>query len=241
MRIFKVMPFAYTIFSLGDAALTIDFGNTIDEAVNKNVLRLFRKLQHRSPHILDVIPAYSSLTICYNSVALRSTQRTAFETVKGLIGPLLREEENNIDIQPRRIEIPVCYARPFALDIVELAAQKAMSVEEVIHVHTTTIYRVYTIGFLPGFAYMGSVDKSIATPRRAEPRSNVPASSVGIAGAQTGIYPLASPGGWNIIGRTPLKLFDAAKEDSVLLRPGDEVSFYSITRDAFENYQSRTA
>ena len=230
------MPFAYTIFPLGDAALTIDFGNVIDEAINKNVLRLFRKLQHRSPHILDVIPVYSSLTICYDAVALRSAQRTAFETATAMIEPLLKEEERGIEAPPRRIEIPVCYAQPFALDIDELAAQKTISVDDVIRLHTAKTYRVYMIGFLPGFAYMGSIDEHIAMPRKQQPRTVIPAGSVGIAGEQTGIYPLASPGGWNIIGRTPLKLFDVAKEDSALLRPGDDVSFYSITQDAFESY-----
>ena len=235
------MPFAYTIFSLGDAALTIDFGNAINEAVNKNVLRLFSKLQNSSPFILDVIPAYSSLTVCYDAVALRSANRSAFKTITTMIEPLLREEESDVESQPRRIKIPVCYSNRFALDMDELATQKNVSVEEVIRLHTAKTYRVYMIGFLPGFAYMGSVDERISTPRKMEPRVNVPAGSVGIAGEQTGIYPLASPGGWNIIGRTPLKLFDAAKEDSVALCPGDEISFYSITQDEFENYQSRTA
>lgn len=235
------MSLHYTVFPLGDAAITVDFGNVIDEDVNRQVLRLFKKLQHTSPHLKGLVPAYGSLTVYYDAVALRSAGRSAFEAVKGLIEPLLGEEKAAAVAQARKISIPVCYAQRFAPDIEEMAAQKNTPVEDVVRLHTARAYRVYTIGFLPGFAYMGKVEDRLATPRRPQPRTSVPAGSVGIAGEQTGIYPLASPGGWNIIGRTPLKLFDAAKEDSVLLRPGDEVSFYPITEDAFENYQSRTA
>lgn len=232
---------AYTIFPLGDAALTIDFGNTIDEAVNAVVLRLFKQLQNLSPHVIDIIPAYGSLTVYYDATTLRSKHQTAFETMKAMLEPLLKGEENSVAVQSRRIPVPVCYEKDFAMDIEELAMQKAISVEEIIRLHTAKTYRVYMIGFLPGFAYMGKVDERIALARKPQPRTKVVAGSVGIAGEQTGIYPLDSPGGWNVIGRTPLKLFDAAKEESVLLRPGDEVQFYSITEDAFNDYQRRLA
>lgn len=235
------MPPAYTIFPLGDAALTVDFGNCIDEGLNANVLRLFGKLQNLSPHIIDLVPAYASLTVYYDVLSLRSQGRSAFETMKAMIEPLLHGEESGVALQNRRIAVPVCYAKGFALDLEEVAAQKNLSIEDVIRLHTATVYRVYTIGFLPGFAYLGKVDSRIAAPRKPQPRTAVPAGSVGIAGSQTGIYPLPSPGGWNIIGRTPLKLFDAAREESVLLRPGNEVCFYSITKDAFDDYQRRIA
>jgi inhibitor of KinA len=235
------MSFAYTVFPLGDAALTIDFGNTIDEALNGKVLRLFYRLQAFSPFIKDIVPAYSSLTVYYDVASLRTKEASAFEAMKAIIEPFLREEENTGLIKNRQVKIPVCYAKKFAPDMDELAAQKNLSVEEVIGLHTARIYRVFMIGFLPGFAYMGKIDEKIGTPRRSQPRTNVPAGSVGIAGEQTGIYPLASPGGWNIIGRTPLKLFDANRKESVLLQPGDELKFYAITEDEFENYQSRNA
>ena len=108
--------------------------------------------------------------------------------------------------------------------------------DEIVRLHTERIYKVYMIGFLPGFAYMGEVDERIAMPRKQQPRTNVEAGSVGIAGIQTGIYPLTSPGGWQIIGKTPMKLFDKEKEDAVLLQPGDEINFYSITENEFANY-----
>eukprot|EP01136_Pigoraptor_vietnamica_P038048 Opistho-1_new@106825 len=132
-----------------------------------------------------------------------------------------------------RITIPVCYDLSLAPDLVELATLHQLSVEEVIQLHTAQTYRVYMIGFLPGFAYMGSVDERIRTARKANPRTKVPAGSVGIAGEQTGIYPLDSPGGWQLIGQTPLPLFDATRTDPCLLQPGDEVQFCSISLTAF--------
>ena len=234
------MQQSFTIFSLGDSALTVDFGNTINDRINQKVLQLFHAIQELSlPFIKDVVPAYSSLAIYYNAPALHSHQKTAFETVQDLITSLLKNEEPTITIQNRTIRIPVCYGEKFALDLKELALQKNLSTEEIIHLHTAKIYRVYMIGFLPGFAYMGKVDERIATPRKSNPRTSIEAGSVGIAGEQTGIYPLASPGGWNIVGKTPLQLFDKNKEHPVLLQSGDEVNFYSITEDEFENYQGR--
>jgi inhibitor of KinA len=148
----------------------------------------------------------------------------------------LKEDLTNEISKQRILEIPVCYAKPFAPDLETLALQNQLTTEEVIQLHTAKVYRVYMIGFLPGFAYMGKVDHRIAAPRKSQPRTNIPAGSVGIAGEQTGIYPLVSPGGWNIIGQTPLKLFDAARPDPVLFQPGDRVHFYSISQNEFENY-----
>ena len=227
----------HTIFPLGDSALTIDFGNTIDDAINKKVLQLFQKLQQLSSPVTDIIPAYSSLSIFYDAALLHTNDKTAFERMKELLLPLLAEEED-LTADSRKLNVPVCYSVTFGLDLEALAKTKNVSVEELIRLHTSATYRVYMIGFLPGFAYMGKVDEKLAAPRKTEPRILVPAGSVGIAGEQTGIYPLNSPGGWNIIGRTPLKIFDADKTESVLFRPGDEVSFYSITEDEFENYKS---
>jgi inhibitor of KinA len=230
----------YTIYPLGDSALIVDFGNIINEDVNKRVLHLFTLLQNALPFAIDIIPAYSSLTIYYDACALHTPTVSAFEIVKGKILPFLNNE--SVSLPPQRlIEIPVCYAASFAPDLAELAAKKQLSMDEVVRLHTAKTYRVYTIGFLPGFAYMGKVDEQLATPRRQQPRTQIPAGSVGIAGEQTGIYPLTSPGGWNIIGQTPLKLFDAQQENPVLLQPGDNIQFYSITEDEFANYQSRTA
>ena len=136
----------------------------------------------------------------------------------------------------RNVMVPVCYSRKYGLDLDAISEHTKLPVEEIIHLHTATKYKVYMIGFLPGFAYMGDVDDSIAVLRKPEPRTRIEAGSVGIAGKQTGIYPLASPGGWQIIGRTPVILFDTKKETPAFFRAGDEVQFYPITEDEFNHY-----
>lgn len=235
------MNASYTISPLGDSALLIHFANKIDDGINQMVLRLFHKLQHLSLFgVLDLVPAYSSLSVYYDVIALHQKGSTAFERMKQLLIPFLNDTDRQLPTGNRTLKIPVCYAKSFATDLEALALQKNLSIEEVIHLHTATAYRVYMIGFLPGFAYMGKTDSRIAAPRKNNP-ANVAAGSIGIAGEQTGIYPLASPGGWNIIGRTPLKLFDKEKQKPVLLQPGDEILFYPITENEFENYQGGAA
>jgi inhibitor of KinA len=232
----------YTIFPLGDSALTIEFGNSIDENINKRLLQLFYQLKEANiPYVTDIIPAYSTLTICYDVFAVGKTETTAFETVAKIIENVTSEKQNNSNPSARLIEVPVCYDAKFALDMDEIAKQKKLSKEEIIEIHTSGTYRVYMLGFLPGFAYMAEVDEQITMPRKAQPRLNIEAGSVGITGKQTGIYPLASPGGWQIIGRTPLQLFDKEAEKPVLFKPGDEVKFISITANEFENYQGRNS
>lgn len=232
-------PFPYSIFPLGDSALTLDFGNTIDTRLNNHVLGLFHHFKKIIiPGVSDIVPAYSSLSFHYDVLAVRHAKPgnlTAFEIIKELIEKGLQEDLANETRQQRKISIPVCYTSSFAPDIQFIASEKNISIEQIIQLHTDQLYTVYMIGFLPGFAYMGEVNEAISVPRKAQP-VNVAAGAVGIAGRQTGIYPLDSPGGWQVIGRTPLKLFDKEKSDPVLLQPGDEIQFYSITEDEFENY-----
>ena len=229
----------YRIFPLGDSAITIDFGNCIDENINKEVVRRFNQLQqHPLPGMIEAVPAYSSLTIHYDLLAAKkkvTNGDTVFGWMEQQLEERLQQSPEHTESKERLVKIPVCYEKEFALDIQELAATKNISVEDVIQIHTAKNYKVYMLGFLPGFTYMGEVDEKIATARKPQP-VNITAGSVGIAGKQTGIYPLASPGGWQIIGRTPLKLFDAEKEESTLLRAGDTVQFYSIDKHEFENY-----
>jgi len=232
---------SYTISPLGDSALLIHFDNLIDEALNEKVLSIYKTLKTSSLPFVDVVPAYGSIAVYYDPLKFHAKEQTAFNTIKELVEPLITTEDSPDNASPRQIKIPVCYAKKFALDSEELARQRNISTEDIIHLHTATTYRVYMIGFLPGFAYMGRVDMRLATPRMSQPRTFVPAGSVGIAGEQTGIYPLTSPGGWNIIGRTPLKIFDTAKDDAVFFQPVDAVTFYSITEDEFENYQGRNS
>jgi len=234
----------YKIFPLGDSALTIDFGNVINEEINKKVISLFNYLQqHPLNGMIEAIPAYSSLTIFYNVFLVKqknSDDTTAYEFMKSNAEEFLLK---NIEVDAGAsniIRIPVCYDDEFGIDLKWMSDQKNISTEEIIQIHCSKNYRVYMLGFLPGFAYMGEVDEKIVVPRKPQPQKIV-AGSVGIAGRQTGIYPMNSPGGWQIIGRTPLKLFDVNRSGVCLLKAGDEVEYYSITKDEFENYQSRNS
>ncbi len=227
----------YQIFPLGDAAATIDFGNLVDEKLNEEILERVKQLKEQSlPGIIEVLPAYSTLTVYYDIKVLKKkfpSNQTAFEWLRQKLEEKLQQPVLQNEVVKRHIRIPVCYEDEFASDLQHLATIKNITAEEVIHIHTSKSYKVYMLGFLPGFAYMGEVDQRIIMPRKPQPVRIAP-GSVGIAGKQTGIYPLASPGGWQIIGRTPLKLFDVTKEDPTLLKAGDTVQFYSITKTEFE-------
>ena len=234
----------YRFFSLGDSAITVDFGNCIDETINNEVIRRFNQLQQDPiPGMIEAIPAYSSLTIHYDVLALKNKSTagsTIFEWVKDQLLEKLRQPIEQTEVKERLIKIPVCYENEFALDIKQLAAIKNISVEEVIQLHTAKSYKIFMLGFLPGFSYMGEVDERIAVPRKPQP-VNIVGGSVGIAGKQTGIYPIASPGGWQIIGQTPLKLFDVEMDESTLFRAGDRVQFYSIGKKEFEEIKITTS
>jgi inhibitor of KinA len=234
----------YNIFPLGDSAITIDFGNLIDVDINKKVIRLFEEIS-ASPFegMIEAVPAYSSLSVFYNFYHIKSkvsAHSSVQNWVKQQLDKLLNEPLNESLSTANLHRIPVCYDAEFGIDLMNLSEQKQISIADIIQIHCSKEYRVYMIGFLPGFAYMGEVDEKITSPRKQQPVP-ISAGSVGIAGKQTGIYPLNSPGGWQIIGRTPLKLFDRNKMDPCLLKAGDEVGFFSINKDEFENYQSRNS
>lgn len=230
--------FTYRIFPLGDNALTIDFGNCIDEDINREILKRFEFLRENPiPGMLEAVPAYSSLTIYYNVMALRKSVpegKTVFELMKEQAEKIM-EEPVLPSHSPVIHSIPVCYDEMFAPDLPSLLTRKNISKEEAISIYLSRTYRVYMLGFLPGFSYMGQVDERIMMPRKPQP-SMVPAGSIGIAGRQTGIYPLATQGGWQIIGRTPLRLFDSTKENPVMLNAGDMVQFTSISKNEFADY-----
>lgn len=233
----------YRIFPLGDSAISIDFGNCIDETINKEVIARFDQLrQEPIPGMIEAVPAYSSLTIYYDIMALKKkipAQQTVYEWMRQQVEERLQQPVQQDQITGRLLHIPVCYDKEFAWDIQQLATTKNISVEELIQIHTAKQYKVYMLGFMPGFAYMGEVDEKITMPRKPQP-VKIAAGSVGIAGKQTGIYPLASPGGWQIIGRTPLRLFDPAREEAILLRAGDRIQFYSITKNEFESINQKS-
>jgi inhibitor of KinA len=229
----------YSIFPLGDSALTIDFGNIISEDINQKVLRLFHHLKIMADEmIIDLVPAYSSLTVYYDAASFYSLEKTAFETVADKLEELFLRAPDIPEQKTNFFEIPVCYSKKFGIDIEYLSQQNDIPIEQIIHLHTSKTYKVYMLGFLPGFTYMGEVDHRIAIARKPTP-VKLFAGAVGIAGMQTGIYPLESPGGWQIIGKTPVKVFKKEDNSPVLFQPGDGVKFYAITEYEFENYQAR--
>jgi TIGR00370 family protein len=230
----------YKIFFIGDSAATIDFGNIINEDINKKAISLFNYLsQHPLEGTIEAIPAYSSVTIYVNVPLLRkkiSPEKKVYEWVTRELHKIMLQDFEDTHREMNVVRMPVCYEDEFAPDIHWLAGQNNISAQDIIRIHTSRQYRVYMLGFLPGFAYMAEVDDQIAVPRKPQPQW-ILAGSVGIAGKQTGIYPLNSPGGWQIIGRTPSKMFDKERAESCLLKAGDFVKFYPITRDEFEDHQ----
>jgi len=225
------------IYPLGDRGITIELGKEINATTNQQVQQLFHQLQHNPiEFVSDIIPAYSSVSIIYDTNAIKKAfpNELAFNYVKSQ----LIERLNSLDIYEINNlikHIPVCYDVSLAPDLKAVATHAHISVEELIRIHTASVYTVYMIGFLPGFPYMASVDKKIQMPRKAQPQLIVPAGSVGIAGEQTGIYPLDSPGGWQLIGQTPLLLFDVALETPCLLEPGQQVQFHAISFNEFHS------
>ena len=217
------------IFPLGDNALTIEFGAEISESLNNRAVSLaacFEAAPFRG--FIEAVPAYASTTIFYDLLEIRNDFPdflTAFEAVKHLVENALENSDRAPENEARLVEIPVSFLDGDALDLDFVAGTNGLSRQDVIGIFTSKTYRVYMLGFLPGFAYMGEVDERIATPRKTSPRLRVPRGSVGIAGRQTGIYPLESPGGWQIIGRTDVELFTPQENTLCLLRPGDSVKF----------------
>ena len=218
------------ILPCGDQAVSIEFGDRIDPKINRKVLHLFDRLRARPiPGIKDLIPSYRSLLIQYEPLLLSLEELEIF----------LRQQLPGLGqvVFPKRriITIPVHYGGSFGPDLPEVAEYHGMTPSEVIALHSAVTYRVYMIGFSPGFPFLGGLDPRLHTPRKQSPREKVPAGSVGIADQQTGIYSLDSPGGWRVIGRTPVKLFDLSREEPLLLGAGDRVLFQPITENEFEN------
>lgn len=225
----------YQIFPLGDSAATIQLGHTFNETANKRIIALFQYLQKNPIEgCKELIPAYHTLTIYFDVIAIKKKQSagSAFDCVKRKLEEILLIPFPDNDENKNLIRIPVWYSGE---DLHYIAQNKNIPIEEVVHIHSSNEYRVYMSGFLPGFAYMGEVDERIAIGRKNKPETILP-GSIGIAGRQTGIYPFQSPGGWQIIGRTPLQIFNIRKEDPALLHAGDYVQFYPITAHEFENY-----
>jgi inhibitor of KinA len=222
------------ISPLGDSALVIGVGDEIGEKTHDRVRALVHQLESNPPDaMIEYIPAFTSVTVIYDP--LRATHNEFASRVEALIGSTTEELET---IEARSIVVPVCYGGDFGPDLDSVSSAKDMTPDEVVAVHTEPEYLVYMIGFAPGFPYMGGMSERIATGRRDSPRKRIPAGTVGIAGRQTGIYSIESPGGWQLIGRTPLRLFRPEDEEPTLLRAGDRVRFESIDSDEYESLAS---
>jgi KipI family sensor histidine kinase inhibitor len=216
-----------TIRPAGDTMLLVEWEQVVDPVVNQRAIALAARLQARIGHLVrDIVPGYCSLGVHFDPLV---TDMVALERAIGDEARLVRDDE--APFEAAVVEIPVRYGGADGPDLEGVAEWAGCTTDDVVKRHTEVTYRVYMLGFVPGFAYMGRVDAAIAAPRHRVPRERVPAGSVGIAGAQTGVYPIATPGGWRIIGRTDTVMFDAARPTPNLVRPGDLVRFVRVMRD----------
>jgi inhibitor of KinA len=220
----------YRIVPAGDAAVTVEFDAKIDPVINARALAFARSMDDAHvPGVRDIVSGFRAVTVFFDPLRVDRqalSTRLEFEAARSASSPAISASLHRV---------PVCYDAEFGPDLEDIAAFARLSPRDVVSLHTANTYRVYMVGFLPGFAYLGLVDERIAAPRRVSPRTRVVAGSVGIAGRQTGIYPIASPGGWQLIGRTPLRTFDPALANPFLLRAGDAVEFYEIDRSSFDS------
>lgn len=216
--------------SCGDTAFSVEFGNEISPEINGRVMALHAAIgQAKVAGVVETVPSMRALMVCYDPMA---TSRAELEpAIEGLIARGLPT-----DMKTRQVTIPCCYDdAEFAPDLAEVAERtKKKSKEEVIALHLASRFKVYVLGFMPGLAYIAGLEKSLYLPRRSQPRVRVPRSTVAIAMDMTTIYPFESPGGWHLIGRTPLWMFDQRREQPVFLAPGDSLSFQRIDRKTFD-------
>jgi len=212
----------------GDKAFFIEFGNAITPELSRRVRHFLLAIQNaRIPGVIETVPAYRSLLIYYDPL------ETSLVELRDRLETLEQSAGDSEFPRPTVTEIPTAYGNDYGPDLEFVAKHNGLSAEEVISIHTSNVYPIYMLGFIPGFAYLGGMSSRIATPRLATPRSRIPNGSVGIAGSQTGIYPAESPGGWQLIGRTPLELFHPHREPPALLQTGNQVTFVRITPEEF--------
>lgn len=215
----------------GDSALVVELGDAISPNINRQVRNLSVALERGSvPGVFDFLPTYRSVLVYYDPMSVSA------DKVQSSIERLLQNPDEEISSSARIVHIPTLYGGEMGADIAFVAAHAGISEQEVVAIHSGNDYLVYMMGFSPGFAYLGGLDERLATPRLQSPRTEIPVGSVGIAESQTGVYPVASPGGWQLIGRTPLKLFDPIRQPPVLLNAGDYVRFVPIaTQDEYDH------
>jgi KipI family sensor histidine kinase inhibitor len=220
------------ILNAGDSCIVVEFGNSIDLEINARVQALRGEIE-KNPFrgLVETVPTYRSLTVCFDPLLApdgldKLLQRMAEET---------QNVKSGEDGKRKLLVIPTCYEGNFAPELEKVATNAGISTDEVIRRHSANDCYCYMLGFTPGFAYLGGMDMSLETPRLKEPREKIPAGSVGIAGKQTGIYPIESPGGWNLIGKTPLRMFDPLRNPAIFLEAGMWMRFVPIDMAEFES------
>lgn len=216
------------ILTAGDSSVLIEFGKEISPQINARITAVVHLMKEQHIEgVVDMIPAFSSLLINYDPRVINFTQ------MKSRLEKLLKLDVKARESACRIFEIPVCYGGEYGPDLENIAANAQLSPEEVIKLHSSRDYLIYMLGFLPGFAYLGGLDERIHTPRLANPRIRIRAGSVGIGGSQTGIYPLDSPGGWQLLGLTPLKPYDPGREVPILYEAGDYIRFVPVSEEEY--------
>lgn len=224
----------YSFSPLGDQAIILEIGNEINEETHHRVRAVTALLETDPPQwMTEFIPAFTTVSIVYSPL------QVSYEEAKLELAALLKKASEITLPPPRTIELPVCYGGDHGPDLEYVARHNGLSAEEVIAIHTGASYTVHMIGFAPGFPYLGGMSEKIAAPRKVSPRVTIPERSVGIAGNQTGVYPISTPGGWQLIGRTPTRLFLPDHEIPSLLSTGDTVVFRQITADEYQTLEEK--
>jgi inhibitor of KinA len=217
-----------TFIPSGDAALILKAGDDISPGTNAVVRKLLHVIeQEKIEGVIDLLPSYNELMVAFDPLRLDLAEIT--RRLEILAGDMV-----HVELPPsRQVSIPVAYGGVYGPDLEEVAGRNGLHPEEVVRIHSSVDYLVYMLGFTPGFCYLGGMDKRIATPRKENPRLKIPAGAVGIAGSQTGIYPLESPGGWQLIGQTPLKMFDPERKNPFLVNQGDALRFEPVSHEQY--------
>lgn len=223
-----------TISPVGDCAISIDFGQVIDPKINRHIRQIIEQIKDlQLDGIIELVPTYCALLVQYDAMVY------SYSDICRILEPTLQESvTDSANELVTIVEIPTVYGGDFGPDLGFVASHNHLSEAEVVSIHSGTDYLVYMLGFIPGFTYLGGMDPRIATPRLSSPRTLIPAGSVGIAGEQTGTYPSDSPGGWQIIGRTPVTMYDMSKKQAALLRAGDYVRYVPIDENEFHRIKS---
>ncbi|MBE6050250.1 MAG: 5-oxoprolinase subunit PxpB [Clostridium sp.] len=230
----------FKIYQISETSAYIEFGSEINPDINKKIRILCEYLENKPFYsLVEYIPYFTGMSIIYDPLKVNSL--SPFEKVKEKLGNILQSLDFSAEYEEHIVEIPVCYGNEYGPDIEYVAKVNNINIDEVIDIHSKGKYLVYMIGFAPGFPYLGGMSDKIATPRKSTPRTAVPKGSVGIAGMQTGVYPIETPGGWQIIGRTPINLFDADSKEKTLLKCGDIIKFYPISCEEYLKIKGKLA